>query len=372
VITIILLGYLGCVYAAFKVIKIKVSPVSVAVAILIGVFAMGGIVTGWKLVAPMTDQMTLKRNVLQIIPDVREFVTKVHVKSDQMVNKGDPLFEISSQRFQNAVDQSAAALAAAEATVSQLEAAVAAAEAGVKQSKASTGIAKAELAVAKDLKRSSPGAIAKLQFTEAEQSYQAALASDEVAEASLKQVQASLTAATHSVEVSRAELNIAQFNLDRTIYRSSVDGRVMNLQVREQSPVARWKFTTVGTLMQMSGSVVMAVYPQNLLSFVQAGDSAEVAFKRMPGVVAAGKVAAVVKYTGEGQYLASGTLPVAADVGSRGFLVVRIKLDDDDLARKLPLGAAGMTAIYTSVGKPFHVISKISLRIKAWTYYLPT
>jgi multidrug resistance efflux pump len=315
--------------------------------------------------------MILKRNVLQLIPDVREFVTKVHVERDQMVNKGDPLFEISSDRFQNAVDQSTAELAAAEATVSQREATVAAAEAKVKQSKANTGIYKAELGAAKSMQRSSAGAVAKLRVTEAEQFYLAALADDKVAEASLKQTQASLAAANHSVDVAQAELNTAQFNLDRTTYRASVDGQVLNLQVREQTPVARWHFASVGTLMQMSGTVIVAAYPQNLLAFVQSGDDVEVAFKRIPGLVATGKVAAVVKYTGEGQFVAQGTLPVAADVGSKGFLVVRIRLDDDDLARKLPLGAAGMTAIYTDVGKPFHLISKIALRIKAWTYYLP-
>ena len=370
-IMIVLLGYLGCVYAAFKIIKIKVSPASVAVAVLIGVFAMGGIVTGWKLVAPMTEQMVLKRPVLQIIPDVREFVTKVYVKGNQMVNKGDPLFEISSQRFQNSVDQSAAALAASEATVSQREAAVSAAEASVKQSKAGTATAKAELDVARDLKRSSPGAIAKLRLTEAEQSYQAALASDKVAEASLKQAQASLAGATHSVDVSRAELNTAQFSLDRTVFRSPIDGLLMNFQVREQTPVAKWKMVSVGTLMQMSGTAIIAVFPQNLLAFVKAGDDAEVAFKRMPGVVATGKVGAVIDFTGEGQLKASGTLPIAANIGSQGFLVVRILLDDDDLARKLPLGAGGTTAIYTSIGKPLHIISKMTLRIKAWIYNIP-
>ena len=37
----------------------------------------------------------------------------------------------------------------------------------------------------------------------------------------------------------------------------------------------------------------------------------------------------------------------------------------------LSLGAGGTAAIYTQVGGPFHLISKIGIRIKAWTNYAP-
>ncbi len=123
--------------------------------------------------------------------------------------------------------------------------------------------------------------------------------------------------------------------------------------------------------MDLNDTAVIAVYPQNLLKYVDSGDSVEIAFRRTPGQIASGKVEAVVKYTGEGQFAAGGKLPEVATVGSRGFLAVRIRLDDEELARTLPLGAAGTTAIYSKFGKPFHLISKVALRIKGWMYYLP-
>ncbi len=370
-VTLITLAYLACVYAAFTVLKIKVRPFSVAVATVIGVFMLGGIITGWNLAAPMTGQMTLKRVVVQITPDVREFVSKVHVESNDLVEKGQPLFEISQDRFQNAVDQATATLAATESTVSQLEAEVTTAEATIKKTDADTAVAKAKIDAAKHLHRSSPAAIAKLTIAEVVASYQAAKANSQSARASLKQYQSSLAAARDSVDVARAALKLAEFNLSQTIYSSPVDGRVINLQVREGTPVARWQFTSVGTIMDLSNTTIIAVYPQNLLKYVKSGDSVEVAFMRKPGKIATGKVDAVVKYTGEGQFLASGSLPVVATVGSKGFLVVRISLDDEDFAKTLPLGAAGTTAIYSDFGKPFHSISKIALRMKGWLYYLP-
>ena len=67
-ITVLLIGYLGCVVLAFKVIKLKVNPVSIAVATLIGVFMLGGVVIVWKQAAPMSGQMILRRRVLQVVP----------------------------------------------------------------------------------------------------------------------------------------------------------------------------------------------------------------------------------------------------------------------------------------------------------------
>lgn len=363
--------YLGCVIAAFKFIKIKVNPVSIAVAVLIGVWMLGGILIGWKMSAPLTGQMVIRRKVLQVAPDVREFVSKVHVKPNQLVKKGDPLFDILPDRFQDALDQATAQLAAAKATVSQLEAGVTAAEAAVKKSVADTAATKAELDTAHELQKASPGAIAKLKVTEAEQGYRAAQADDKVKEASLKQARASVAAAKHSVDVGQAGLDTARFNRERCTYVSMVDGQVVNWQIREGTPMARWKFTSNGTIQDFADTAVIAVFPQNLLRNVTEGNTVEIAFKRRPGQIATGKVERVIKYTGEGQLVASSKLPSAASIGSKGYLVARIRLDDEQLARELPLGAAGTTAIYTDVGKPFHVITKITVRIKAWMNYLP-
>jgi hypothetical protein len=53
-ITLIILGYIGIVVLAFKVIKIKVSPTSIAVFALLGVVVMGNVLMLWNFSAPMT------------------------------------------------------------------------------------------------------------------------------------------------------------------------------------------------------------------------------------------------------------------------------------------------------------------------------
>jgi multidrug resistance efflux pump len=369
-ITVLTIGYLVCVMVAFKVIKIKVSPTSVAVAAYIGVVMLGGIVIVWKQAAPMTGQMILMRRVLQVVPDVREFVSKVHVKPDQKVSKGDPLFDILPDRFQNAVDQSKANLTAAITTVSQLEAGVTVAEAALKQEKAETGAAKAEYQTAQNLQKANPDAIAGLTVEEKRQALLADEADDKVGEATVKQAQFSLSAAQKSVAASQAALKTAQFNLMRCTFVSPVDGQVVNWQIREGTPVARWRFTGSGTVQSFEDNAVLAIFPQNLLTNVKPDDEVEIAFKRRPRQIVTGKVKEIVEYTGEGQFTQTALLPSAANVGSQGFLAVLIYLDDEELAKELPLGAAGTTAIYTDFAEPFHIITKITVRIKAWMYQL--
>ena len=35
------------------------------------------------------------------------------------------------------------------------------------------------------------------------------------------------------------------------------------------------------------------------------------------------------------------------------------------------MGAAGAVTIYTDWGKPFHMISKVAIRMQKWAYFLP-
>jgi membrane fusion protein, multidrug efflux system len=63
-------------------------------------------------------------------------------------------------------------------------------------------------------------------------------------------------------------------------------------------------------------------------------------------------------------------MPTAAQVGSRGMLAVKFELQDQQLASQLKMGTAGVAAIYTQAGKPIHIISRITIWVHAWKYYL--
>jgi membrane fusion protein (multidrug efflux system) len=372
-ITVISICYIGCVVIAFKVIKIKPAPVSIAVATLIGVFILGGVLIGWKFSAPMTGQMVVKRNVIQLLAgqDSKELITKIHVPQEQMVKKGDVLYEVDPRPNQYKVDQLAAQLAVSRENLSQLQAGVEVAAATVEKAQADQAYSKAQLDTAEGIHKDNPAAIAALKVTVQEETYKSAQAAVEQSIASEKEAQFALASAKEAIKATEAQLSTAQLNLAQCVTKAPADGYIMNWQAVEGTMTTTIITSAQGTFMDMSETAIAAVFPQNLLKNVKKGDTVEIAFKSLPGQIAAGKIDAVLEYTGEGQLTPEATLPVAADVGSKGFLVVRILLDDEELAKELPLGGAGTTAIYTQVGKPFHVISKIALRMKAWIYYAP-
>jgi multidrug resistance efflux pump len=372
-ITVMTICYIGCVLVAFKVIKIKPTPTSIAVAAVIGVTMLGGVVIGWNFAAPMTGQMTLNRKVIQLLSnqDSKELITKIYVQPDQPVKKGEPLYETDKAPNQYKVDQLTAQLAAAQQTVLEMDAAVAVATATVEKAQADKTYAKAQLDTALATQKLNPGAVAKLQVEVQQKTYEASQAAVEQTIASQKSSQFALTSEKDASKATEAQLSTAKLNLEQCVVRAPANGHIMNWQAVEGTMTTTVITSAQGTFMDMDNTIIAAVFPMNVLKHVEEGNTVEIAFKSLPGQIVTGKVDAVLQYTGEGQLTPEGQLPVVANLGSKGYLVVRILLDDEALAKELPLGAAGTTTIYTDFGQPFHLISKITIRIKGWLNYVP-
>jgi multidrug resistance efflux pump len=116
-------------------------------------------------------------------------------------------------------------------------------------------------------------------------------------------------------------------------------------------------------------TVVGVEIPQINARYLAPGQSVEVTFKFMPGTVVTGKVVDVLQAISTGQVQASGLAVTAKSIQSAPF-VVRVKLDDDGLARLLPAGSAGVGAIFTEHIKPSHIIRRVLLRQIAITNYV--
>jgi multidrug resistance efflux pump len=375
-VTIFLLGYIGLAVIAFKVIKIKVSRVSVAVTVLMGSFLIGGILVAWKFSAPITDQTTLVRKVTNLIadPDSKELITRIYAEESQPLKKGDPIWEVDSRPNQYALNQAIAQVAANEQDELKAEAGIEVAAARVEEAKANRALTKAQLDTALKTRDLNPGAVAKLNVEVAQQSYQASDAAVSNAIANQKVSEFALTTARNNLKASQAQLELAKLNLSQNVKRAPSDGYLMNFQTVEGTMTTSLVAQSQGIFLNTSvPGVVAAIYPQNLLKNVESGNSVEIAFKSLPGEIATGKVDAILEWTGEGQIQRekSTLVPIAKNVKALGFLAVRITIDDPELANSLPLGAASSVAIYTDSLKPFHIISKITIRIKMWLNYLP-
>ena len=118
------------------------------------------------------------------------------------------------------------------------------------------------------------------------------------------------------------------------------------------------------------GPLILASFSQSASRYIQLGDPIEIVFNFMPGQVFAGEVQGIARISGSTQLTASGQLPTMTGQPETGRWAVRAKLDDSALTESLPQSAAGMIAVYTERGKPFHVISKVVMRMQAWLGYL--
>jgi membrane fusion protein (multidrug efflux system) len=303
--------------------------------------------------------------------DSKEFISKIHVPQNQPVKKGTPLYEYDTRPNQYALEQLTAQLAASQEKISALGASVEVAAASVEATQASQAYALAQYETSKKTQELNPTAISEIQVTVQEKNYESSQAGVEQAIASQKEAEFALNSAKEAIKATEAQIGTAKLNLEQNVVKAPADGYIMNMQAIEGSMGTTVISRQQASFMDMSQTVVAAVFPQNLVANVAPGDTVEIAFKSLPGQIATGKVDQVLEYTGEGQLDMTGVLPKAKSIGSKGFLVVRILLDDEELAKKLPLGGAGTLAIYTKVGGAFHVISKIALRMKSWIYYAP-
>ena len=205
-----------------------------------------------------TDDAQVEKNMNPIIPKISGYITKVFVKDNQIVKKGDTLFTIDNSDFLVKIEEAKANLAAAES--------------GFEVSKADNGSAVANIGVSESNVNSASGSIesAKIRLSRAKNDYdryknlydnrsitkqqfeQAEAAKLEAenqikilidppkASASLKNVAVSKTnvsakqigVASANISRAKAALDAAKLNLSYTIVTAAVDGQVSSIAIQ--------------------------------------------------------------------------------------------------------------------------------------------
>ena len=110
-----------------------------------------------------------------------------------------------------------------------------------------------------------------------------------------------------------------------------------------------------------SETIVAVAIQQIDARYIQPGQDVELTFKFMPGYIVTGKVEAVLQAISTGQVQTSGFAATPRTIQAAPF-VVRVALDDKELANQLPAGSAGEAAIFTNRVKATHIIRRIILR----------
>jgi multidrug resistance efflux pump len=249
------------------------------------------------------------RNSVQIVPSVAGEVVEVPVTANTPVKAGDVLFRIDPTTYQAQVDAIDAQLKLAELRLEQMT------------KLASTGTGR---------------------------------------EFDVEQRQAEL-------EQLRAELSGARWNLDRTTVVAPADGYVTNLALRVGARVNGQ--SAVMAFIDTADTLIGVEVPQIYTRYIAVDQPVEITFKVYPGQVFPGRVETVVQAIATGQSQPGGLAIAPTEIQAAPF-VVRIRLDDQTIAAKLPAGSTGLAAIFTDRVKASHVIRKVVLRQTAILNYI--
>jgi multidrug resistance efflux pump len=171
------------------------------------------------------------------------------------------------------------------------------------------------------------------------------------------------------VDQLRAQLEGAKWNLDKTVVRAPADGYVTNVALRKGARVANLPLAPVMAFIDTSDTLIGVEIAQNDARYITPGQPVELTFKLRPGIIYTGKVESVLQAISTGQTQTSGLAVTPKGVQSAPF-VVRVKLDDEDVAKQLPAGSTGTAAIFTEAVKATHVIRKVLLRQLAILNYV--
>ncbi|MDV6168715.1 HlyD family secretion protein [Flavobacterium sp. DG1-102-2] len=205
-----------------------------------------------------TDDAQVEKNMNPIIPRVTGYITKVFVKDNDFVKKGDTLFIIDDKDYVVRVEDAKAALAAAEGSYEAAKADVGGASANVSVSEANILSSKGNIEAAKvrlwrannDFTRYENlyknHSITKQQFEQAQatqqeaevelrvlQQAEAASKSQRNASVSRSNVSGKQTeVASANIKKAQAALDAANLTLSYTIVTAAVDGQISTVDIQ--------------------------------------------------------------------------------------------------------------------------------------------
>ncbi|MGM4964580.1 HlyD family secretion protein [Tardiphaga sp. 1201_B9_N1_1] len=174
---------------------------------------------------------------------------------------------------------------------------------------------------------------------------------------------------TAEADQAKAQLEGARWNLEKTTVRAPADGYVTNLALRKGARVANLPLTPAMAFIDTSSTIIGVEIAQNDARYVRPGQPVEATFKFLPGRVFGGKVESVLQAIATGQVQTSGAAATPRTIQASPF-VVRIVLDDPEVASTLPAGSTGDAAIYTDRLRATHVVRKVLLRQTAILNYV--
>jgi multidrug resistance efflux pump len=374
---LLILTYAALCIGIFKLFKIPVNGITLLTAALGGVFLIGFLILGMNYNHPYSSKGRFYYVTTPIVPGVNGRVIEAPIKETARVKAGDVLFRIDPTPYQAVVDQKRASLAEAEQSVKQLSAAREAAEARSAQAKADADRTRQAYERVENMGPGSAGggAVSQQEIDTKRGLYLAAEATAAAAEAEVVRARLAETSQIDGINTTvarlQAELTAAQYDLDQTTVRAPTDGTVEQSILREGVMAVSLPMRPVMVFRHDEKPAFVAAFLQNSAQRLIEGAEAEVVFPAVPGRVFKAKVERIQEAIAQGQVQPTGALIDPDQIRGRGRVLVRLKVEDEDLATyQIVPGTEGVAAIYTEHFRHLDIMRKVLLRMNSWTNYL--
>jgi multidrug resistance efflux pump len=253
---------------------------------------------------PSTTSATLYFRTVPILPEGSGRVAEVNVGFTQAVKKGDVLFSLDASRQQAALETAKRKVLEVDAATTAAQSDVVKAEAQLQEARANHQQALDELEVKSELQRRNPGIVPqrdidklKVLVDQRQAGIDAAAAAKQ--SASL-QVSTLLPAQKSSAEAALAQ---TQVDLDKTVVRAGVDGRVEQFLVRS-GDVVNQLMRPAGILIpeEAGRKVLQAGFGQIEAQVMKSGMVAEATCMSKPWVIIPMVITTVQDYIASGQF----------------------------------------------------------------------
>jgi len=273
---------------------------------------------------PSTSNVTLFFRTVPILPETNGRVAEIKVAFNQDVKKGDTLFTLDSSKQQAAVESARRKVVEIDAQMVVARADVAKAEGQVVEAKSSHQQAVDELETKQELYRRNPGNVPFREIERLQERVRGLLGAITAAEATKQGIEERITTLLPAEKASaEAALGQAQVELDKTVIRAGVDGRVEQFALRVGD--------VVNPLMRPAGVLIpdgagrqylQAGFGQIEAQVMRVGMIAEVTCVSKPFAIIPMVVTNVQNFIAAGQFRGGEQLIEAQQVTKPGTLLV--------------------------------------------------
>jgi Multidrug resistance efflux pump len=326
---------------------------------------------------PHTSQARVQAFVVPVAAEVSGKVVAVHVRNDQAVEVGQPLFDVDPEQYRIALQRARSDYESVRRSVNASAAGVESARASLAAARENYEMSRKDASRQERLYQEDPGAISVRRLEIAQSTREEARSKVTRAEADLRKAEESAGDAGEAnaqLRSARAAVEKAELDLARSNVTAPARGVVTDLRADVGN------FAQAGapvlTLIANHDVWISADMTENNLGHLDPGDAAAVVLDVLPGRVLKGRVRSVGGGVGTGQSSAPGTLPSVENTrdwlrqAQRIPVVVELDPGEARKVQRVRIGGQADVLVYTGDHPVLNLLASAYIRVLSWFSYL--